>query len=144
MRPVVTTVMWICDAFQSLSLFLSSASRRAGGDKLFSLKKKTEDGPLAARPYSKFRLLRWVAPRLVGLMVRAVPHFVAPAQPHRISRDTILLRFIFQAGETFKGGETMCVACREPGVLLYLYVCPVKAILLKLQGVRWLLYTERE
>ena len=50
--------------------------------------------------------------------MRAVPHLVAPAQAHRISRDTILLRFVFQAGETFKGGETVCV----PGLLLCLYV----------------------
>ena len=31
MRPLVTTVTWICNAFQSLSLFLSSARRRGRG-----------------------------------------------------------------------------------------------------------------
>ena len=54
---------------------------------------------------------------LVDLMVRVVPHIVAPGQAVRISRDTILVCFVLRTGEIFKGGETVCVYV--PALLLH-------------------------
>ena len=53
-------------------------------------------------------------------MVRAVPHIVAPGQAVRLSRGTILVCFVQQTGEIFKGGENaVCVYVQRASMSEY-------------------------
>ena len=57
---------------------------------------------------------------LVHLLVRAVPHIVAPGQAVRLSCGTILVCFVQQTGEIFKGGENaVCVYVQRASMSEY-------------------------
>ena len=71
---------------------------------------------------------------LVDLMVRVVPHIVAPGQAVRISRGTILVCFVQQTGEIFKGGETVCVCVLA---LIFHYSHFASQIMLGQVGLGW-------